>query len=145
MTGIYVQEKGDHARVLPGLDALNRPYWTGGAEGRLMITRCTACGRFQHPPGPDCPECGSAAKPVPVSGNGRIKSFTINRQQWLPNMVIPFIFAAVEIDEQAGLYLFSNIIDCSIEDVDFGMAVSVCFMRQEDVYLPMFRPVGSIT
>ncbi|MET0137759.1 MAG: OB-fold domain-containing protein [Sphingobium sp.] len=144
MAGERVTEEVGNVRILPGLDALNRPYWTGGAEGQLLITRCTSCARYQHPPGPDCPVCRAAAEPVPVSGRGRIKSFTINRQKWLPDMATPFVFAAVEIEEQAGLYLCTNIVGCPVEQVDFDMAVEVCFLEQEDVFLPMFRPSSAV-
>jgi uncharacterized OB-fold protein len=143
MAGLYVTEDGGNTRILPGLDGLNRPYWTGGADGQLLITRCTACGQYLHPPGPDCPVCGGAVEPTPVSGRGRVKSFTINRQKWLPDMATPFVFAAVEIEEQAGLYLFTNIIGCPVEAVDFDMAVEVCFLEREEVFLPMFRPAGT--
>jgi uncharacterized OB-fold protein len=140
MVGDIVKDEGGAPRILPGLDALNRPYWTGGGQGQLLIARCTDCGRYQHPPGPMCISCGGATEPQPVSGRGRIKTFTINRQKWLPDMVTPFVFAAVELAEQEQLYLFTNIIDCPVDDVDFDMPVEVCFLQQEDVFLPMFRP-----
>lgn len=130
-------------RILPGLDGVNRPYWTGGAQGQLLIARCGDCSRYQHPPQPFCPDCGwRETTPVPVSGRGRIKSFTVNRQKWLPSLPVPFIFAAVELDEQEGLYVFANIVDCPVEAVDFDMAVTVCFLPQEDIFLPMFTPAS---
>ena len=128
-------------RRLPGLNKDNRAFWTGGAGGRLMICRCIACGVYVHPPLPHCTVCDRApTEPVAVSGRGKVASFSVNQQAWLPGMEVPFVFAAVELEEQAELYLFTNIVGCPPEDVDFGMPVEVEFEQQEDVYLPLFRP-----
>lgn len=80
-------------------------------------------------------------RPSGVSGRGRIASFTINHQQWIPRLAVPFVFAAVELIEQSELYVFTNIIDCRVDNVCIGMAVEVVFERHDDVFLPMFRPV----
>jgi uncharacterized protein len=139
----WTDEQGAPPRILPGLDGENRPYWTGGKNGKLLIARCTACGTYRHPPFPSCAACGCAHMvPSPVGGRGRVKTFTINRQQWLPSLPVPFVFAAIELDEQPGLYVLSNVIGCPVEAVDFNMAVQVCFLQQEDVFLPMFIPAA---
>jgi uncharacterized OB-fold protein len=110
----------------------------------LRISRCRDCGRYQHPPLPRCPGCGSGA-PVPtvVSGRGRVATFTINRQRWTADLEVPFVFAAVELEEQPELYVFTNIVGCDVEQVRIGMSVIVRFEMHRDVYLPMFEPVGS--
>lgn len=129
-------------RTLPALEKDSRFFWKAGADGRLLILRC-GCGHYQHPPLPRCPLCGSeAVAPQPVSGHGRIASFTVNWQAWRPGMQVPFVFAAVELCEQAGLYLFTNIIGCPAEAVRIGMPVEVVFEADGDVWLPMFRPGG---
>jgi uncharacterized OB-fold protein len=135
---------GQDVRRLPGLDSENRAFWTGGAEGRLMIDRCTDCGVFVHPPRPLCPACGGPnTAPTPTSGRGRVASFTINHQPWAPGVSTPYVFAAIELDEQAELYVFTNIVDCPVDEVDIGMEVEVRFERHDDVHLPFFRPVGA--
>jgi uncharacterized OB-fold protein len=133
---------GDAKPILPGLDLLNRDYWTGGAENRLLIAAC-ACGRYLHPPLPRCPACGGRdVAPTAVSGRGRVAAFTVNRQAWLPGMRVPFVFAAVELEEQAELYVLTNIVGCPVEAVRPDLPVEVVFEAHEDVYLPMFRPRG---
>lgn len=130
-------------RPLPLLEPLTRHYWTGGAEGQLLIQRCGACGTWQHPPQPLCARCQSdEVAPAPVSGRGRVATFTVNHQIWLPGLAVPFVFAAVELVEQAELYVLTNIL-APVDRVHAGMAVSVCFEQHEDVFLPMFRPAGS--
>ncbi len=129
-------------RSLPSLSPLNRAFWTGGEAGQLLIQRCDACSTYVHPPRVRCPRChGAALGYSPVSGRGRVATFTVNRQQWVKGLSEPFVFAVVELEEQAELYVFSNIAGCPVDDVDVGQAVEVFFEQNEEVFLPMFRPV----
>jgi uncharacterized OB-fold protein len=66
----------------------------------------------------------------------------VNYQQWVPGLEVPYVFAAVELIEQPELYVFTNIIGCPVEEVRIGMNVEVVFERHDEVYLPMFRPMG---
>jgi uncharacterized protein len=131
---------GTPARQLPALDADTEFYWRAGADGRLRIARCTGCRTYIHPPLPRCGACGGQTAPEAVSGRGRVASFTINHQAWLPGLAVPYVFAAVELAEQAELYVLTNIVDCPPETVQIGMGVQVCFEAAGDVFLPMFRP-----
>jgi uncharacterized OB-fold protein len=125
---------------LPALEPETAFYWTSGADGRLRILRCGDCGHWQHPPFPRCPACGSeAVAPQAVSGRGRVATYTINHEPWLPGLAVPFVFAAVELEEQAELYVFTNLIG-PVEDARIGTPVTVSFEQHEDVWLPMFRP-----
>ncbi|MCJ2178818.1 Zn-ribbon domain-containing OB-fold protein [Novosphingobium album (ex Hu et al. 2023)] len=128
------------ARKLPELEPDTAFYWTSGAEGVLRIQRCADCGIYQHPPFPRCSCCGSeAVAPAPVSGKGRIASYTINYEPWVPGLEVPFVFAAVELTEQRELYVFTNLL-APAEAARVGMAVTVEFEQHDDVWLPMFRP-----
>jgi uncharacterized OB-fold protein len=128
-------------RALPIIDAETGFFWTAGKAGELQILRCCDCGRWQHPPLPSCPRChGDNLKPQKTSGQGRVATFTINHEPWYPGMVVPFSFAAIELDEQAELYVFSNVL-CPVDQVYIGMRVSVIFEQHEDVFLPLFQAV----
>lgn len=138
-------EQSRTPRMLPGLDPENRPYWTGGAEGRLLITQCGDCGRYMHPPRPMCEKCASLnVSPQPVSGRGRVKTYTVNHQPWLPRVPVPYVVAAVELEEQPLLYVMTNIVDCEVDAVHTGMPVEVQFEAHEDVHIPLFSPRGSV-
>ncbi|HEX4378018.1 MAG TPA: OB-fold domain-containing protein [Steroidobacteraceae bacterium] len=127
-------------RILPLLEKQTGYFWTGGAQGQLLIARCDRCYRYQHPPFERCAACGGEAlTPAPVSGRGRVATFTINHERWTPGMAVPFVFAAVELAEQAALYIFSNIL-APVDQVRIGMPVSVCFERHGEIFLPLFRP-----
>jgi uncharacterized protein len=127
-------------RKLPQLTPDTEPFWTGGRGGQLLIQRCGHCGLYQHPPLPICSACRTeTVAPAAVSGRGKIKTFTVNHQAWLPGLDEAFVIAAIELDEQAELYVFSNVL-YPPEQVTSGMRVQVCFEHHADVWLPMFVP-----
>lgn len=128
-------------RPLPAVDASNRPFWTGGAQGKLMIARCAGCRTYVHPPLPFCPACEARdVTPEAVSGNGTVFSYTVNHKAWLPDLPVPYVLALVELDEQAGLRLPTNIVGCDPDDVHIGMRVEVQFEAVEDLSVPLFGP-----
>jgi uncharacterized OB-fold protein len=130
---------GPSFRVLPRLDDENRFFWTSGADGVLRILRCNNCRFYIHPPSPICPRCLSRdVAPQTVSGRGRVETFTINYQQWIPGSE-PYVVAWVSIDEQPSVRLSANLIDVEPDDVAVGMEVEVTFEHVEDVYLPLFQ------
>jgi uncharacterized OB-fold protein len=129
---------------IPQITDDNGAFWTGGRDGELLITRCTACGYWVHPPSPRCPQCLSdAVEPQPVSGRATVYSFTINRQAWAPDLEVPFVIAIVELDEQPGLRLMTNIVHCAPEDVEIGMPVEVAFVERGEAFVPVFHKVGA--
>ena len=129
-------------RVLPRLDADNEFFWTSGADGTLRFLRCTMCGYYVHPPGPVCPRClTKSLQPEAVSGRATVVTFTVNHQPWMPTYDPPYVIALVEIDEQPSVRLMTNIVDCAVDDVAIGMRVEVTFEHNEDVWIPLFRPV----
>lgn len=131
-------------RILPRLDALNEAFWTGGKNGLLRILQCQDCDHYLHPPGPVCPKCfGRNMEPQSVSGKGKLFSFTINAKPWAPGMDVPYVVAIVELEEQAGLRLETNIINAKLEDIVIGMPVEVVFEQDEDIFLPMFQPASA--
>ena len=128
------------ARKLPKLEPETEFFWASGADGQLRIQRCGGCGVWQHPPLPRCASCGGErVAPQATSGKGRIASYTINYEPWVPGLDVPFVYGVVELDEQRELYVFTNVL-APIDSVSTGMAVQVEFERHEDVWLPIFRP-----
>jgi uncharacterized OB-fold protein len=129
-------------RQLPAIEKDSGFYWEAGERGGLLIQRCV-CGRYQHPPLPRCLDCGGVLAPEPVSGRARVATFTVNHQPWRRGLAVPYVFAVVELEEQAELYVMTNIVDCTPEAVSIGLPVEVQFECHEDVWLPMFRPRGT--
>jgi uncharacterized OB-fold protein len=131
------------ARMLPTIDDHNRAFWTGGADGKLMITRCTQCNLWVSPPTADCPHCGGALEAQPVSGRGTVFTYTVNHQPFNPGVPLPYVIAIVELDEQQDLRIASNIVDCEPDSVYIGMRVEVRFERHDSAYMPVFAPASA--
>lgn len=130
------------ARILPVIDKDNLAYWTWGARGQLAIHRCADCSNLVHPPVPFCPACESSnVAPVPVSGLGRVVTFTVNHKQWVPGLPMPYVLALVALDEQDDVRVVTNITHCDADRVQFDMPVEVWFESHEDLWVPLFRPV----
>lgn len=125
-------------RILPSLQPANRPYWTAGAHGSLLVERCGTCRRWQHPPTGTCGSCGELASAEPVSGSGTIFTFTVNHQQYHPDVPPPYVIAVVELAEQEDLRLVTNLVDCDPDEVRIGAEVRVGFEQHGDVFVPVF-------
>lgn len=126
----------------PGVQptALTRPYWDAAAEGRLAIQRCGSCRRWVHFPRPRCPSCGSAALAFePVSGRGKVETFTVIHRSFVPGFEGPYVAAWIALPEQEGLRAFGNVTGCAPDEVTIGMAVEVWFEPRGDQKLPNFR------
>lgn len=129
-------------RLLPAVTPENEHFWQGGADGELRFLRCGDCRTYVHPPAPLCPGCLSRElAPEPVSGRGVVHTYTVNHQPWIPGFDPPYVVAIVELAEQQGLRLTTNLVGCtSEEDVEIGMPVMVVFEDVgEGVFLPLFE------
>ncbi len=129
-------------RIPPLLTELNTDFWTGGLAGELRIQRCTHCATYHHPPTSVCRNClrGGLTAQV-VSGTATVMAFTINHHQWSPTATTePYVIAIVELPEQDGLRITTNIVNCDVRDVHIDMPVRVVFEPLADVALPLFEP-----
>lgn len=118
-------------------------YWDAAREHKLVIQRCDECGHYVHWPAVLCTKChGETLTPTEVSGKGTIYSFTIIKHVFHPIFAdqVPYSLAIVELDEQPGLRVVTNIVDCANEDLAVGMRVEVTFEDYDGFTLPQFRP-----
>lgn len=129
-------------RPLPALEPHTEAFWRACRQGRLEMTRCVPCGHFIHPSRPICPKCrGRSLERATLSGRGRLYSFTVNHKQWYPDQPVPYVIGLVELVEQRGLRLTTNVIRCPPEQLAIGMPVRVVFENvSDDVALPLFEP-----
>jgi uncharacterized OB-fold protein len=128
-------------RVLPRVTAANEHFWRGGEQGELRFLRCRACRTYVHPPAPVCPDCyGKDLAAEAVSGRATVLTYTLNHQPWVPAPDHPYAIAIVEIEEQRGLRLMTNVVGCPPQDVRVGMPVEVVFEQHDDVWIPLFTP-----
>jgi uncharacterized OB-fold protein len=130
-------------RPQPRLDADNRAFWTGGADGELRINRCQDCGTYIHPPKPVCRKCLSdQVLPEAVAPTAVVDTFTVNYQAWFPGMEVPFVIARVALDGAPGVYLTTNIVNCPVDAVDIGDKVQVTFEQQGEIHYPLFEKIA---
>jgi uncharacterized OB-fold protein len=127
-------------RPLPLPDPDTAFFWEATARRQLEILRCQTCKTWVHYPKPSCWNCSSGdLKPEAVSGRGTVYSYTVTHQD-VPGYTAPFAVVIVELEEQAGLRMVSNVVDVPPEDVRIGMPVEVTFQPvAEDVWLPLFK------
>ncbi len=117
-------------------------FWAGCMQHELRLQRCAACNKYQFPPQSFCRHCsGDSLNWVPVSGRGKVLSYTI--VHWSPNPAYaadaPYSLALIQLDE--GPRMLTNIVGCTPAEVRIGMAVAVVFERcGEDILLPKFKP-----
>jgi uncharacterized OB-fold protein len=141
-----VTETAQVRPVRPAPDSLTSFFWDGARERKLLIQKCASCGRFQHPPEPVCHHCLSFDLGAgEVSGRGTIYSFEIATQAFHPWFAdkIPFVIAVVELAEQPGLKLITNIVEADLAAIEIGNEVQVTWRQLDDEFtLPVFRPVG---
>ena len=134
-------------RPVPEPDGLTAFYWEGARQGSLVIQRCADCGHYLHPPDVACPRCLSAdLVPTPVSGRGRVYTCTVARQAFDPAFAsqVPYVLALVELEEQAGLRILTNVVGLAPEQVVPDLAVEVTFEDRGDWRLPQFRLVEAL-
>jgi hypothetical protein len=130
---------------IPVADEASEPFFAGAKEHRLMLLRCTGCGRHRLPGRERCADCWSTESEwVQASGRGKLYSFGIMHQQYHPAFaeVTPYNYALVELEE--GPRLVTNIVGCPNEELRTDMPVEAVFDDVSDeTTLVRFRPVES--
>ncbi len=124
---------------LPEITPENEAYWTAGERGELRIMACKACDHRINPPQLVCPVCLSRdVAPMLASGRGTVHTFTINRQQWIPDLEVPYALAIVDLDDQPGVRITAQLRCDDLADIAIGKPVSVAFEQREEVFVPYF-------
>ena len=119
----------------PEANPETRPFWDAAAEGRLLIGKCTSCGKPHYYPRALCPFCGSdATEFVQAGGGGSVYSYSVMRR-----VPVPYALAYVTLDE--GVTMMTNIVDCDLDAIRIGQRVRVVFKPTEGgPPVPMFSP-----
>ena len=128
-------------RPVPVPDGDTAPYWEAARKHVLALPRCTACRRYFFPPRALCPDCLVPPEWAEVSGRGTVHAFTIMRESFMKGFPPPYVVADVELEEQSGLKLVTNIVGCDVTDVRIGQPL-VTFEDRSPRHLP-FPPRGA--
>lgn len=89
------------------------PFWDALRRGRLVVQHCAACDRWMFPTRVRCAGCGARPEWRPVSGRGRVWSFTRVHPPVLPAFApfTPYPVLLVELEEQPGLRMVGNLLE----------------------------------
>ena len=130
------------SKPVPFPDMETEPFWAAAREHKLMLPKCEDCGFVIFPPKARCPRCLSEnVRWTEMSGRGTVYTFSIMHDTFMRGYEPPYVVAQVDLEEQAGLRLNCNIMECEVADVRIDMPVEVVFEdRTDEVTLPQFRP-----
>jgi uncharacterized OB-fold protein len=130
------------SKPIPEITEELRPFFFAAREGRLVVQRCTGCGRRRFPPRDICSEClGRKSEWTTSSGRGRVVSFNVMHQVYHPGFVAEVPYAVVLVELEDGGRMLTNMVDCPLERLRVGLPVEVTFEhRSAEVTLPQFRP-----
>lgn len=134
----------DSIPLQPMVDVDSSGFWSALDGGHLAMQHCSACGRFQHPPGETCNQCAGALEFQPVIGTGEVFSFIVVRHPTVPGYLedLPYAVALVDLDDQPGLRLPARLVDIDPADIAIGMSVQVKIvpLAGGDYRVPVFAP-----
>jgi uncharacterized protein len=131
-------------RPVPISTELTQPFWDAAREHRLAIQRCVECGRYQHPPSTICPRCLSTDLGwETVSGKGKISAYTVMNEPVVNGFeqMVPYACIVVELDEQPGLMVLTNLVEAPASMARVGLEVELTFESTDRGFvLPQFKP-----
>ena len=130
-------------RMVPGGQGLAAEFYRHAAvTGRVHLQRCTGCATWRHPPRVLCAACGSDAWTwQPVSGRGRVYTWTTTHRATDPAFAehLPYAVLVVELEE--GPRLVGNLVGLDPAELALDLAVEIVLDRRSDtVALVDFRP-----
>ena len=120
-----------------------KAIYRGWLEHRLLIARCTECGRWNIPTHDVCSACWSrAVVPSEVSGDGTIFMYVL-LHQGPPGIdySTPYPVVTVELDEQPGLRITATVVGASNDQIRIGRRVALDWIERDGAPVPAFRIV----
>ncbi len=111
-------------------DGLDRPYWEGAANNKLVIQRCNNCRKFQWGPEWICHSCNSLDVGWDeVATTGIIYSY---ERIWHPVHPAlkdqgPYIVVLVELPQADNARVIGNLLGDPEQEVHIGSSVSAVF------------------
>jgi uncharacterized OB-fold protein len=117
-------------------DPTTELFWQSCIEHRLLIQRCSSCGKHQFYPRPFCLSCeATTLEWVESAGTGTIYSVTTVRIPVVDDLKPPYFLALVDLDE--GPRLLTNI---DSESARIGDRVTLAWRSRDGLPpLPIFR------
>jgi len=106
-------------------------WWDALREHRVVLQRCSDCGRSRFPPMPTCPWCGSRLTVADeASGNGTIYSFVTAHQRVSPGYDGPLPYTVATVTLDAGVRVLGQVEPA--EQAAVGAAVTPVFVDHDE-------------
>jgi uncharacterized OB-fold protein len=112
----------------PEIDDATRAFWQALADGRLLGSRCRACGKIADFHRGFCPSCWSDdVEDVELSGRATLYSYSVVHANPMPPFadLVPYVAALVDLEE--GPRLATRLVDLDPGQVAIGMALTARF------------------
>jgi len=124
-------------------DDVAAPFWEGIDDGRLVLPRCSNCGRWQWYPddaGADCPDGTIVWEEV--ARTGTVHTATRVERAFLPGgqADVPYSVAFIELDGVDGVRLVANLDDEA--GIAIGDRVQASFVDVGDRHHLVFVPAA---
>lgn len=114
------------------------------ARGELLVQRCPSCAHEQWYPRAVCTRCAATPEWKPVSGAGRVYTFSIIRQYHAKpyGAELPYVIAMVDLDDSP-VRMFGTLTGVEVDAVRIGDLVEAYAVEfAPGRALPYWRPRG---
>ncbi|MDF3313278.1 Zn-ribbon domain-containing OB-fold protein [Rhodococcus sp. NPDC057014] len=131
-------------KARPMINKINKPFWDGCLENRLLLQFCASCDRYQFVPIEGCSRCNGPVEWREASGRGTLYTYTVIRTLYHPAFAdeLPYNVSVIALEE--GPQILANVVDIDNDDLKVGMALEVVFDSVDpDLTVPRFKRAGS--
>ena len=121
--------------VRPEPDRDSAPWWEAVRRHELTVQKCGGCGTLRFPARAVCNHCRSRASEwVPARGTGRVYSWIVNHQVFMPGMrdLVPFPVLLVRLDDGDDLLMYGNLAEASPDVLRPKLRVEAVFEDVDD-------------
>lgn len=119
----------------------NEPYWQGLREHRLLVQRCSACGKLRHYPRPMCDACYSMDYAWhEIEGRGRVYSWAVTHHPFHPafKREVPYVTVTAELGD--GIRIQAPLVGDEAAALSIGLPVTVEYIDVDaSLTLPALR------
>jgi len=107
---------------------LEDQFWNHLEQHKLHLQRCADCVHLWYPPGPVCPHCLSQRwQWEPMSGRGRVASWTVFHRQYFTQMPPPYVVVVAELEE--GPLIVADLESTETQSLQIGAPVNLRFLE----------------
>jgi uncharacterized protein len=108
----------------PEADRDSAPWWDAVDRGEVLLQQCADCGVKRFPARAVCNRCQSRKSTwVPALGTGRVYSWIVNHQRFMPGVGVPYAVLCVRLDEGEDILMYGNLVEGDATQITPGMRV----------------------